>query len=182
MISSNTHAEREFKALGYIPLDQEQEDGPNKWIQENLLELLAVFDKQGHSGASASYVISCFSKLARYEPLSPIKGTDDEWGTRCGGHQNNRLSSVFKDDDNGRPYYINAISWRTQKGSSWGGYALDSKGNKVTSRQFIRLPFMPKTFHVDVIEKEIAKDSWEFYIKDDRHLDEVFKYYDREVK
>ena len=33
------HAKREFLAVGYIPLDQDQEDGPNKWIQENILEL-----------------------------------------------------------------------------------------------------------------------------------------------
>ena len=41
------HAEREFVAAGYTPLDQEQEDGPNKWIQENVLELLEVFARQG---------------------------------------------------------------------------------------------------------------------------------------
>ena len=63
------HAKAEFKKLGYIPLDQEQEEGPNKWIQENVLELLDVFSKQGHSGFSAPYCIDMFQKLALFKPL-----------------------------------------------------------------------------------------------------------------
>ena len=73
------HAEREFVAAGYTPLDQEKEDGPNKWIQENVLELLEVFARQGHSGFSAPYAIETFRKLALHEPLVPLSGADDEW-------------------------------------------------------------------------------------------------------
>ena len=66
------HAKRELKLAGYIPLDQEQEDGPNKWIQENILELLKVFSEQRHSGASASYAINLFKELASFGILTPI--------------------------------------------------------------------------------------------------------------
>jgi len=42
------HAKRELELSGY-DLNQTEED-PNKWMVENVLELLRVFDKQGHSG------------------------------------------------------------------------------------------------------------------------------------
>lgn len=38
------HAVLEFKSVGYKAIeDCTEEDGPNKWIQENVLELLEVF-------------------------------------------------------------------------------------------------------------------------------------------
>lgn len=176
------HAKQELQAIGYPPLDREQENGPNKWIQENILELLEVFSKQGHSGSSAPYVIKMFAKLADFKPLSPITGKDDEWSNDISGNdtfQNKRLSSVFKEGKDGKPYYLDAIIWRTQRGTTYTGSAFDSKGNKIMSRQYIKLPFQPKSFVVDVIEREVAKDDWELYIKDDSQLDEVFKYYEK---
>ena len=92
-----THAEREFKAIGYIPVSEDQEDGPNLWIQENVLELLRVFGKQGHSGSSAPYCIEVFSRLAKFEPLSPLTGEEWEWMEVADGvYQNIRCSHVFK--------------------------------------------------------------------------------------
>lgn len=176
------HAKQEFKAVGYTPLDQKQEAGPNKWIQENIFELLEVFGKQGHSGASAPQCVRMFEKLANFKPLTPIKCTDDEWGETISNedhYQNKRLFSVFKEGKDGKPYYLDAITWKTQKGFTYTGSAFDGKGNVVKSRQFIKLPFTPKTFVIDVIEKEIKKDDWEFYIKDDSQLDEVYKYYEK---
>ena len=72
------HAKREFLSLGYKPIDK-CEDDPDKWIQENVLELLEVFDKQGHSGHSAPFAIKYFSKLANFKPLGPIQCTEEEW-------------------------------------------------------------------------------------------------------
>lgn len=88
------HAKRELEILGY-DLNQTEED-PNKWICENVLELLEVFAKQGHSGSSAPYAIDMFSKLARHENLSPLTGDESEWND-CHDDvkQNNRLSNVF---------------------------------------------------------------------------------------
>jgi len=174
------HAKEEFKVLGYIPVDEEQEDDPNKWIQENVLELLEVFSRQGHSGSSAPFCINYFKKLASFEPLSPIKCNDSEWNDTGCSYQNKRLSSVFKEGKDGKPYYIHAIIWRTQNDLTYGGSALDSNSNRIKSRQFIKLPFTPKTFYVDVIEKEVEKDSFEFYIKDEGQLKEVFEYYEKE--
>lgn len=108
------HALREFQTLGYKPVEQE-EDGPNKWIQENVLELLRVFGEQGHSGLSAPRCVELFSKLAKYEPLCPLSGEDSEWNeVGPGVFQNNRCGHVFKQADrfDGQPYDSNGkIFW-----------------------------------------------------------------------
>jgi len=84
-------------------------------------------------------------------------------------YQNKRLSAVFKDGENGVPYYLNAISWRSPNGGCWSGTAYTKDGKKVKSRQFIRTPFTPKTFIIDV--------DGDMMIKDKAQLEEVFKYY-----
>lgn len=184
-----SHAEREFLAAGYIPLSEQQEEDPNKWIQQNVLDLLSVFSTQGHSGSSAPYCINMFKTLASYKPLIPIQGTDDEWGETIDDetYQNNRLSSVFKKGNDGHPYYIDAIVWREKNGSCFTGSVTDSNGEDITSRQKIKLPFMPKTFYVDVVSTEWADEEgsvekegggwWTSIIKDESQLDEVFEYY-----
>ena len=132
------HAKNEFKALGYIPLEEEQEDGPNKWIQENILELLEVFSKQGHSGMSAAFCIQYFTKLASFEPISPI--TDDgPWDDTYASDetiQHKRLSSVFKKTKGSRAYYLNAIVWKSADGCTFTGSAHDVSGKKYVFRGF----------------------------------------------
>lgn len=180
------HAKRELKALGY-DLNQKEED-PNKWICENLFELLKVLDKQGHSGFSIHYVVDMFSKLALFKTLSPITCEDSEWNNIsdwCRGdetYQNNRLSSVFKKGKDGRPYYLNAVVFKDQNGNTFTGSVED-----IFSSQYIRLPFTEKTFYVDVISKETNEEGteevpgsgwWVSTIKDREQLKEVFEYYD----
>lgn len=178
MASYIEYAKAEFKRLGYIPVDKKQEEGPNKWIQENVLALLEVFSKQGHSGSSAPFCVEYFRKLASFEPLSPITGEEDEW-FECskGVFQNRRLFSVFKEGKDGHPHYLNAIVWRNQKGYTYTGTAIDKTGRTVKSHQYIRFPFTPKTFYVDVIEKKTGKGGFEFYIKDMNQLKAVTEYY-----
>jgi len=132
------HAEREFLAAGYIPLDQPQEDGPNKWIQENVLELLDVFSRQGHSGFSAPYCLETFRKLALHEPLVPLSGANDEWHEVGDGvFQNKRCSHVFKDAD-GRAYDINGRIFREPSGACY------------TNRVYVTFPYTPTREYVDV--------------------------------
>jgi hypothetical protein len=166
------HAKQELKAVGY-DLD-EKEEGPNKWIVEDVLELLSVFASQGHSGFSASYCIDVFTKLASFKPLSPITCGESEWVDIGGNlYQNNRLGSVFNEGKEGKPYYLDAIVFREDNGSCFTGTV-----GEVKSRQNIRLPFSPKTFYVDVISYEVSPDNWEFTIKDPTQLIPVFDYYD----
>ena len=137
------HAKREFLAVGYIPLDQDQEDGPNKWIQESILELLEVFSKQGHSGSSAPYCIKVFSKLANFEPLCPLTGMDSEWNECSAGlFQNNRCSHVFK-EAGGRSYDIMGKVFLEKNGTCY-----TDKGSRVV----IEFPYTPHTEYVDVDE------------------------------
>lgn len=169
-----TFAEEELNAIGYTP-DCEV---PNRWMRENVLELLKVFGEQGHSGSSAPHCIALFTKLADYKPLSPV--TDDGW-VEIGDSvlQHKRCSALFK-EKGGKAYYIDAIIWRTPH-SAYGGTAKLPKGDVVTSRQFVKFPFVPKTFYVDVDEVEIAPDDWEFTIKNASDLTEAFMYYDNDI-
>lgn len=138
---SELHAIREFKAAGYIPLDQPQEDGPNKWMQENVIELIRVFSKQGHSGFSAPYCVETFRKLALFEPLVPLQGTEDEWNEVGGGYrQNNRCSHVFKEAD-GRAYDSEGRIFRDPDGGCYIDHG---------SRVYITFPYTPTREYVDV--------------------------------
>ena len=177
------HAKREFLKLGYKPIE-ECENEPDKWIQENVLELLEVFSKQGHSGSSAPFAINYFKKLAAFKPLAPIMCTNDEWNDVVSygsdyTYQNNRCSAVFKEGIDGIPYYLDAIVWRNQNGITYTGGAKNYKGERINSRQTIKLPFNPKTFYIDVIEYETSKDDFEFYIADESQLKEVWQYYEK---
>jgi len=185
-MSTIEHAKREFLKLGYKPVE-ECEDGPNKWIQENVLELLEVFSKQGHSGFSAPYVINLFKKLAAQEPASPITCTDDEWNDISGyggpndiSFQNNRCSAVFKNSKDGKPYYLDAIVWVDQNNNSFTGNSVkNSKNERFNSSQTIKLPFEPKTFYINVIEHELPNGDSVTYIKDESQLKEVWEYYEK---
>ena len=142
--NSIAHAKRELVAIGYDLNDKEE--GPNKWIMENLFELLAVFSTQGHSGSSAPYCISMFKKLASFEPLCPLTGEDAEWNDvsmYCGDTtrwQNNRASHVFKDKD-GQAYDSQGKVFREPDGCTY---------TSSDSRVVIEFPYTPKTEYVDV--------------------------------
>lgn len=103
-------AENELLLAGYNKDDQE--DGPNKWLAEGTLELLKVFDEQGHSGSSAPYALALFEKLAMWKPITPLTGEDDEWMEVVEGTwQNKRNCAVFKKED-GQAYWAQGrIFW-----------------------------------------------------------------------
>lgn len=137
------HAKDELKLAGY-DLNQKEED-PNKWIVENILELMNIFSKQGHSGFSASYCIDMFSKLAKYDLLTPLTGESDEWVNITdinGGNplwQNKRCSHVFKDDK--KAWDINGKVFIDKNGC----YFTNSK-SKVT----VKFPYIPVTKYIKV--------------------------------
>lgn len=139
--NAELHAIREFKAAGFTPLDLPQEDGPNKWMQENVIELVRVFSKQGHSGFSAPYCIETFRKVSMFEPLVPLQGTDDEWNDVGDGlWQNNRCPHVFKDTD-GRAYDIDGRVFREPDGCCY---------TSRDSRVYVTFPYTPTREYVDV--------------------------------
>jgi hypothetical protein len=184
------HALREFEYAGWLK-DGKYKDEMQELICKQVIDLLELFSKLGHSGSSAPYAINLFTKLAKFEPIGGIKGTDDEYGTDCGDHQNKRLSSVFRDEKG--QYYLNAIVWQGEKSYD----AFTGTVNGIRSRQYIKsFPFIPKTFYVKVgsikiknkfLSKILDKIGFNvvtcgdgdyiYYIKDRKKLKEVFKYY-----
>jgi hypothetical protein len=181
-------------------------------IKEFIPEVKALVKKfadSGQSGGSApfttSVILKVIEKLLKQEPLGGIDGTDDEWVSLSDmgdneSYQNSRLSSVFKNGKDGKPYYLDAIVFKvkdkdytfTSGSVDLPDLAGDGKGGKIGSAQYIKsFPFEPKTFIIEVDEKEYRKNEdgsltpedgggwWESWVKDPSQLDEVWEYYDR---
>lgn len=166
-------------------------------IEEFIPEILSLCEKfglSGQSGGSAPYTATALSqaikKLCLQEPICPVTGIDEEWTdvAKLGDgdsdilYQNKRCSALFKNKD-GKCWYLDAVVWKTQTKSTWSGKAFLKDGTILLpylSRAYVKsFPFIPKTFFIDVIEEEVAKDDFEFYIKDKKQLSKVFKYYDQ---
>lgn len=186
------HAKTELQIAGLFDKEGDFYEGATG---EAVMELIEVFSKQGHSGMSAPIVADLFNKLANYEPLLPITGKDEEWGdvSDFGDgvpyYQNKRCSALFKDGEDGKPYYIHAIVKRDQKGICWSGmawlseedYKSGDRSKMVGKGGYVKsFPFTPKTFYIDVKDVEVAPDDWESFIVDPTQLEEVWQYYDRD--
>lgn len=128
-----------------------------------VLELVEVFTKQGHSGASAHMTVDIFNKLINENILTPLTGDDSEWCeiTRENGkplYQNNRRSSVFKDDK--EAYDIDG-----------GPIFKDIKGGTYTCRESIlhniTFPYSPKEREIlddyELIKKQRITSCHEFF-------------------
>ena len=144
------HAKRELATIGML-LDAvdvaDSDQKMNKLMADNVLELLDVFSKQGHSGFSASYAIGLFEKLARFKPLSPLTGADDEWtdvsegsGDNSPHYQNKRDSRVFKRSD-GSAFFLDGFVFEDPE-----GYSFTNKDSQVP----VTFPYTPHTKYVKV--------------------------------
>ena len=113
-MSLRSHAEKEM-ALAW-PEKEEMQD----MVKANVLELLEVFSNQGHSGSSAPYVLWVFSKLANFEPLTPLTGDESEW-MEVGDNtfQNVRCGEVFKTGKDGEACWINGKVFREPDGCTY---------------------------------------------------------------
>ena len=112
------------------------------------------------------------------EHIAPILCTDDEWTEIADNtFQNKNCAGIFKIGINGKPYYLDAIIWKNQNNQTYTGTALNSKNERIYSRQYIKIPFYPKSFYIDRID---YKTYYESYIKDESQLKEVWKYYERQ--
>lgn len=97
------HARQELDlAMG----DQDDEDGMNALIKKQVLELMAVFVTQGHSGSTAPAVSGLFIQLANYGNLTPVEDNEDDWQdaqditgdpSMKGLLQHKRCGNIFKD-------------------------------------------------------------------------------------
>lgn len=156
MSAYKLHAEREFRAAGWLDDNGAFKDEMQGMICQHVIKLLDVFDGEGHSGTSAPYTINLFSTLAKFEPIVPLQGADDEWNEVGNGmFQNNRCSHVFKQPDrfNGQAYDIQAIvfyDWYERpldpdEEGYPGTYRGKSHFTSSDSCQPITFPYTPKT-------------------------------------
>jgi hypothetical protein len=133
------HARRELRCGLAAP-----KDGPDHWMANDLLQLVAVFSLHGHSGFSAPYCASAFADLARFQPLGPLTGDADEWIDHGNGvFQNNRCSHVFKQPDrfDGQAYDIEGRIFREPNGACF-----TNRDSLVP----VTFPYTPKREYVDV--------------------------------
>lgn len=149
MSNMTTHAERELDIIG-----MKDEEGMNGMMRKHILHMIEEFAAEGHSGFSASYAIQCLEKLLRFEPLSPLMGTDDEWVdvAEYNGSpmwQNKRCSRVFKDetgayDIDGKVFW----DWHTDE----NGEKFKSYFTSRDSRVYVTFPYVPTTVYEERVE------------------------------
>ena len=65
-------------------------------MNNDVMELLKVFEEQGHSDFSAPTVISLFSILANYRLVTEVEDNPDDWDENG---QHKYISSIFKRED-----------------------------------------------------------------------------------
>ena len=119
---------------------------------EDIYNIIDKFSEQGHSGGSAPYYTHTISQTITntltYKPLSPIDN-DDNWNVVDNNnmHQNTRDSGLFKDGIDGKPYYIDAVIWQGNR--DYDTYT--GQNENTWSRQYVKFPFTPKSYYIDVI-------------------------------
>lgn len=105
-------------------------------IDKNILDIIEMFSKQGHSGSTAMYTINMLDKLLSYKPITPLTGEDNEWEKLDYGddiaYQNKRCPSVFKTAD-GKCYNTEAKVFSDDNGHTWY-----TSGD---SREYITFPY-----------------------------------------
>lgn len=188
MTNTQRHAQRELDILVKSATDPANRPIIEPFVPE-ILALCEKFGTSGQSGGSATFTATALAqaikKLCLQEPICPIMGINEEWVNVAhlgegGGpqFQNARCGGLFK-SENRRAWYLDAIVWKGDKmGAFTGGARL--KKEVFTSHQYVKnWPFTPKTFYIDVIDKEVSPGMWEHFIKEPRQLKAVFKYYDR---
>lgn len=148
------HGLREHEALGHTdPMDQ--------LMQQNVIDLLRVLSSQGHSGFSIRICLARFDAVARYKPMTPLTGAEDEWcEVGDGVHQNRRCSHVFKQPDRfcGRPYDLQAVVFEEPNGSRFTGFH---------SMRPVTFPYSPRSVVVklpedasDDLREQLAAEAW----------------------
>jgi hypothetical protein len=185
-----------------IGAHDEEEDFYGGMTGKAVEELWEKFQSQDYGNAiNRTIARDIFITLATQQPLCPITGKEEEWGTGADYKQNKRCSALFKEKDTDKAYYLDAIVWQGEDNwDTFTGRVCLPDGSVVYSRQYVRFPFEPNTFYVDVY-KEILPNDWEtepfiewdyftedkikvtekyrYVVKDLDQLEDVFKYYDR---
>lgn len=194
MTNLRLHAERELEIL--------EQTTPNTIIgpfKNEILDLCERFGQSGQSGGSAPFTSTALAqaikKLLMFETITPLTGEDGEW-VEVGDDdwnvfQNLRDSRVFKNKDDNKAYFIEAVVFDGDVGGRFtSNGSVKHNDEIIRSAQYVKeFPLTPKTFYVDVFDyRWVDKEDsvlyengawWTHVLKDERQLDEVFKYYNK---
>lgn len=132
-------------------------------VNKDILQLVELFESQGHSESSAQYVTICLERLLRMKPLTPLTGEDSEWDEVVGSsglYLNRRCSSVVKESD-GNCYDLDSVEVSHDGGDTWS-YMKEFA-------DIVQFPYYPPTYPKKVyIEYHLdSEDSSYDVITDD---------------
>jgi len=155
------HAEKEFQIL-----EQMSSTAIVLEFKDEILSLIDKFRNSEQSGASAPYVsaiiTNTITNLCNHKPITPLLGYESEWNN----NQNLRDSAVFRNDEDDVIELNGAIIWQDDESeTSFTGWCyLDEDCEiMISSCQPIKLPIIPKSFHVDVkriyVDAKFAEES-----------------------
>lgn len=185
------HAIREFSIANF------NKDGYCSMFAKDVMELLAVLSFQGNTNNSVSYAIKLFTSLAKYDVLTPLTLSDDEFeeDTKdpvCNSRQNLRKSSIFKKADGTiididaftkmptGTYRFDVKQWEENNSKiCWcGGRLYEHKDNILTGRYFNKCAikvdqngtYTPKDkITIPCIEVELDKGNWIMCVSKDEN-------------
>lgn len=148
-------AKSELDRIGLGNDDRTDED-INFHMRDHILRMIEEFEKEGHSGFSASYALGLLERLLAFKPLTPLTGEDDEWmdvyeeddGDVV--YQNKRMGSVFKSKKSGA-YDIDGIVF-------YDWFTDEETGEKFKSYYTCYESRVPVEFPYDVPDKPIYKE------------------------
>lgn len=149
------------------------EDGIQDKMNKDILDIVEMFSKQGHSGFSAGCVRSALERLLRFKPLTPLTGEDSEWDEIGNGkQQNKRCPSVFRNAD-GTAYDINGIVVSYNGGITW----FPSKRFK----KEVTFPYVPPTHAERVYIEYVSEDEYEIITNDPVRIKALYERKRREL-
>lgn len=181
------YALNEFRIAGYLEGDE-----MNALMAKQVIELLSVFSNHGHSGFSAPYAVSLFSKLANWEIISPLTFEADEWTQKYNFidddkeyYQNKRNGSIFRSVKG--TYSIDAFVKSIKSTKYFGsdnivrsnagnvtGTVFESNNGIATGRGFRTCYFKDEdiakkrvpesTIYLPVTQIEVQKDDWLMFV------------------
>jgi hypothetical protein len=150
------HAKNELDAIG---MTENCGDDMNILMRRHILHMAEEFSKEQHSGFSASYAVTILAKLLRFEPLSPLTGSKDEWldvseyGVKP-SFQNVRCSRIFKDSEESPAYDVAGIIWYDFHVDEITGKNVKSFFTNSKSSTTITFPYTPTQIESVWIEEE----------------------------
>ena len=143
---------RDSNLISYAESEMGESD-----MTKHVVQVMAAFSHEGHSGGSAPYAIGAITRLLAFKPLGPLTGEDTEWQDidESELQQNRRRSSVFR-EKGGRAYDIDALVFRDPDGACYTNGGFDD-------RKLVEFPYYvpDKPIYIDVDEdgEELAREA-----------------------